>query len=1226
MDIGESGALSFKAIIDNTDLDKMTKVVEDKIIGMTKNIETNTKQFSDVLNKLGITYQETFESTTLKEFRDGIDQQRSAISLLEKDYKAVVEAQNKLASNPVDWSNSGIQAATQTYKDAKKAVNEVGYELETEKKLLKEREELYSKVEGELTKLNSKQTSYVTQLQKIREEMMRLQEAGNSESTRYRELQTELEKTGTAYKKVQQEQKNLTTAGSATISGLLQGMSLVSGVFSAGSGVMSLFVKDNERLAAIQTKLQAAMAITIGLQQVSTALHSTSSFRMNVVTKATQLWNKAIQTLNVQMGLSNTLSKGLAGIGIGLLIAAIAALVYKYKEWAKEQQGQQKTLREANANIQEQVSKVRILESVLKDSTRSYSERENALKQLKTIMPEYNAMLGKEGKLIEDNTGALKRYIKELLNVEMAKSVIKQLAEAETAMREFKDGLTELDKANLESPADGQWVNYNGKKYKTNGDNERAQRVRFQNDELQAEIDKYTKLAEKYVVADTLVPKDRTKAFYEQKQKNAKALLDTMSDLDKGSDAWKAAVKDYNDATQSLKIWDINAQNRSISKKNKEDENFNQKKIEADQWLLNKQKELSNEQIKVELESEQKLLDLEKDSYDKRIKQNELNYRKELQSIKDFEANKEKAQQEAAKKIYTSENGGNDKGFDFSKFDMSKLPKGLRLEDIKEQVTKLATEAQAAWENADMLAYEEMTKGFMSFQQQKADVTKTYQDLITQYESMGLSDRVALIKKERDQTLGELSAMEIQTSDLWKDLFQNMDNLSEKTIKDIIAKLRELVEKIEDPDIKNALIKQLEEGTKNIETKNPFTKLTNGIKEYKNASDDASKNKAMIKIGESAKDMSAIVTESLGSVVNGLKDLGMMDEDTEKILGDVMNLVSSLGDAGEGIARLSAGDITAAPQAIAGVVGTITSVFSLFDSKSRDIERKIKAHKQQLIELGRIYKDIEYQVNNAVGEDYYSEQLNAIENLKQQQKELDELIYQEGQKKKKNRDDGAIESWKDQKNQLKHDIEDIQREIAETLVQTSFKDMSNQLADALVSAFEAGESAAKDFDKTFNKVIANAVKNSLKMRILEPEINTFTDALSKYMLNNNYSAVGFDFEKWRELLKNAGEAFTSGLEEFEKYFDVVTDDITNDPLTGAVKSVTEETASALAGQITMMRINQSMVAEFIKNQLYTTILKIANNSEYNKHLESIDNTLLRMGNDKISNNIRAKGL
>lgn len=655
-------------------------------------------------------------------------------------------------------------------------------------------------------------------------------------------------------------------------------------------------------------------------------------------------------------------------------------------------------------------------------------------------------------------------------------------------------------------------------------------------------------------------------------------------------------------------------------------EQLKEKKLEAEQWLLNKQKELSSEQIKLELESEQKRLDIQNDNYEKRLAQNELNYRKELQYIKDFEANKLSTQQEVAQKIYTAENGGNAKEFDFSKFDTSKLPTGLRPEDIKEQVGKLTQAAQAAWENADALSYEQMTKEFMSFQQQRADATKTYQDLINQYESIGLGDRVELIKKERDQVLGEISTMEIQSSEIWQNLFQNVDYLSAESVSNIVSKLKELIGQIEDAGVKEALLKQLEETEKSIGYKNPFIGLKKGIDDFKKASDDVSRNKALENIGDAAKNMSDVVSSSLDSVISGLSDLGLMDAGIEKMLGDLTSLVASLGNASQGIARLSAGDITAAPQAVAGVVGTITSVFSLFDSKSRDIERKIKAHQKQLSELGRIYKDIEYQVNNAVGTDYYQEQFKAIENLKKQQAELNDLIYQEGRKKRKNRDDGAIESWKGQIKDAEIKIKEINKEITETLVQTNFKDLSNQLADALVSAFEAGEAAAEDFDKTFNKVIANAVKNSLKMQILEPEINKFTQALSKHMLDNNYSAVGFDFETWRELLKNAGNAFTSGLEEFEKYFDVVADDITQDPLTGAIKSVSEETASALAGQITMMRIKQAETAEFLKGQLYSAIVRIADNTEYNKHLLGIYQVLQRMEGNNSSNILRAKGL
>lgn len=50
-----------------------------------------------------------------------------------------------------------------------------------------------------------------------------------------------------------------------------------------------------------------------------------------------------------------------------------------------------------------------------------------------------------------------------------------------------------------------------------------------------------------------------------------------------------------------------------------------------------------------------------------------------------------------------------------------------------------------------------------------------------------------------------------------------MDNLSEKTIKDIIAKLRELVKNIEDVDIKNALTKQLDNVEQSLGSKNPFS-------------------------------------------------------------------------------------------------------------------------------------------------------------------------------------------------------------------------------------------------------------------------------------------------------------------------------------------------------------------------------------------------------------------
>ena len=60
---------------------------------------------------------------------------------------------------------------------------------------------------------------------------------------------------------------------------------------TAASGVVGAFTKDQEKLMAIQTKLQSSMSILMGLQQLSNTLSATSTFRVTVLTKATQLWH-----------------------------------------------------------------------------------------------------------------------------------------------------------------------------------------------------------------------------------------------------------------------------------------------------------------------------------------------------------------------------------------------------------------------------------------------------------------------------------------------------------------------------------------------------------------------------------------------------------------------------------------------------------------------------------------------------------------------------------------------------------------------------------------------------------------------------------------------------------------------------------------------------------------------------------------------------------------------
>jgi hypothetical protein len=252
--------------------------------------------------------------------------------------------------------------------------------LNLERKTLAELEkaqEASTKAEEKLTaaqeKASNKKTSYLMQMRKIRQEMTELVDAGGRESDRYKELEAELGRVGTAYKTVQKEQQALTTAGTQ-ISGIISGITGIMGAFSAAQGVMALSVNENEKLEAIQTKLQAAMAITTGLQSVQNTLHETSAFRMHTVRKATELWTAAQNRLTVAFGGSAIAAKALmATITLGLSVA-IGGIIYLWDKYSSAQEKAAKRAQEiveVEKNGREEMLKTRV---ELENTMRSIKE------------------------------------------------------------------------------------------------------------------------------------------------------------------------------------------------------------------------------------------------------------------------------------------------------------------------------------------------------------------------------------------------------------------------------------------------------------------------------------------------------------------------------------------------------------------------------------------------------------------------------------------------------------------------------------------------------------------------------------------------------------------------------------------------------------------------------------------------------------------------------------
>lgn len=369
---------------------------------------------------------------------------------------------------------------------------------------------------------------------------------------------------------------------------------------------------------------------------------------------------------------------------------------------------------------------------------------------------------------------------------------------------------------------------------------------------------------------------------------------------------------------------------------------------------------------------------------------------------------------------------------------------------------------------------------------------------------------------------------------------------------------------------------------------------------------------------------SSLVSGTFDSVVSGMEKMGVaMDEETSAILGDIGGILSGASQAAEGIAS---GNPLAVIQ---GSITLLSSAFDLFNSRDRRAEKSIRKHKEQIDILSTAYKQLEWNIGKALGGEVYKNQQAAIRNMQQQQAHLYGMISDE--RSKKHTDDGKIREYQEQIAELDRSIQDMLDEIANDLVQTNAKDFSSSLAENLVGAFEKGESAAKAFEETVNEVLKNAIVNQLKKKFLEQQLQGALDNLTNSMGYWNGDDFVFDgltdaeIAAFKQKVQAAANNFNQALGIYSDLFKDLTDEEDADTsLTGAVKGVSEETASLVAGQMNAVRINQLECKDILRQQLLV-LNTIAANTAFNKHLAKIDRIITLLESNG-GDSLRSQGL
>ena len=372
----------------------------------------------DLIDKTKVAAKETGKLATAAEraaasITEKILQQKEVVKQVETDLKNLRKQYEKTAPG--------------------KAQNDIMLDIRACKVVLEEEKGALIALEAEHKKNAASVNKLSKEYRSLVQEMARMRLAGEKNTEQYQQLANRAAKLYDTLHDVRNEAKAL-ASDDANWEAMASGLNGLSGAVTAGTGIMSLFVGENEELARVQTRLQAVMAITMGIQQVFNALNKDSAFRLNFVSKATHLWTAANNNLATSLGISTTAAKVLMGtltLGLSVVIGGLIALLYKYSSEAKKAAAVQnetaEAIKEGARAAAVQKAKLDILYKATQDNTKALKDRKAAVRNLQAAYPAYFGQMKTEAILAGKAATAYRQLAADIMKAAMARAYEKRI-------------------------------------------------------------------------------------------------------------------------------------------------------------------------------------------------------------------------------------------------------------------------------------------------------------------------------------------------------------------------------------------------------------------------------------------------------------------------------------------------------------------------------------------------------------------------------------------------------------------------------------------------------------------------------------------------------------------------------------------------------------------------------------------------------------------------------
>ena len=927
-----------------------------------------------------------------------------------------------------------------------------------------------------------------------------------------------------------------------------------------------------------------------------------------------------------QLALNNSMLANPYVLAAAALVA-LAVVVYNVSSAQTELQKTQKryadAIEESNKKIDEEKSKSTSLIAMIKDEGNSREFRNKKLKEFIALSPEHLSNLTLENLKTNEGKAAIDAYVQSLEKRIKMQTLEAELTDSIKRSQSASRGTENLDWVDKAKIAVSSAINpaMGGvKAAELNSKNNNAV--------IEAEKDLQKKLKEELnkitggnkdsgkEAADVII----NAKYWEEQVKTAKESLDSLNTNSKTyvSERKSYLAKIAQGEAEIEKIRGKKTKNTAV----KDNNDFDKAKIEAQKKAVAEEQE----SIKRGIEQKIKLIDdglkNESISYNREqeLLKSRSDFKKELidldlkQTIDGINA-EEKEFVKKAKKAGV-------KNPDLSSFNSRRTIATKKAGSDKDNVQLVDLQAEQEGLNT-------LLKDYQGFEEKRKALNEKYakdrQKLVeSQYKEGADKAKIQDSINALDQyNIDANNAIDVQISEkevMFQGFIERISNMGLKEIEKLLEQANKEIQNGNGTDegkaVLRAKIKALQDKIKELST--------NGGKDTK---EEVLKNAGLAKAKQTVTVLKMINT----TVQEAINSFDGLDEGVKSILSTVSNIAGSVTAAIIGIITLStvaSEQIKAVERAsiILAIIGAAIAVVSAIvnligNNKKKKQEEEIKEHSRAVDELKIKYNELERAIDKALGSNRSKLQKETIENLKAQQ--IEYAAMAEGEAKKKKSDQGKIDEYNNNIRQNTHQIEDTIIKMREDILTMDVSSAANDLGTAIIDAFSAGEDAAEAWGKKVNEIVGDVIRKMLIQKLVEEPVGKIINKYMDKWVDGEGNFVGFDAvmssatDMGKEL-SGLGTGLSTALEalpdDIKKYITGGNTDVNSNKtaLSGAIKTVSEETAGVISGQMNAMRINQIESISILRQQLLS-LNKIAINTENLNGILNAMNTLVNGG-------------